>query len=342
MPPPSPHIIIAWRVPAPPYRSSAPEYRSSDETRHMTRYDDIPRRWGASGRPYPPGGTPPQAPCQAPTRSSSDFEPPSGKYWAVLPLLRAVGCVLRVEVYSLFSKKLFPGTCYKVYCSFLSNIFLSKYCIVRRSTCATVRPVVQSRLPPRSPKRPPVIDAPSSSERYSVALASRNLHVSTKRYTTADFVLAAGMASAASPAHTLGCSLIRLQAEIDCVRSAGEWNNVRSFASANTQVAALLLRGIKKLRVAVMNESVTPLSRAVLRTFLDVICPNCEGRGFTGVVYNGEMKTPCRSCRATGTKWHSIGKDEPQRNLAAWARDEMMVSMDRAMGHVRWLLGARS
>lgn len=128
-------------------------------------------------------------------------------------------------------------------------------------------------------------------ERYDEATVAPAIVVTTERRTTADYLIAAGLAQQGDPRNRAALALYRLDGRV----SGAGVDEVRRWAVP--ALASRFARGRDALRPAAARE----VFEIVLHWYLEGVCPHCEGRRFEllpGAPVVGDQ--PCEVCDGRG------------------------------------------
>jgi hypothetical protein len=183
-------------------------------------------------------------------------------------------------------------------------------------------------------------------ERYSRAVRSSHLQVTTKEPGDVDKLIAAGWVK-----DSLGTTLYRLRTEFDAIaadlRRASDPRGTPDPGAVLTERMLILMR-LKSLERArdhlgnfaqqlatrgrhmLDNAAVATIAGRVLDVFLDPNCHHCAGRGFNGGSHRGEARVLCRHCKGSGHRKGWIGRDAKEQEFAA----HLLAAMDRTQGEV--------
>jgi hypothetical protein len=184
-------------------------------------------------------------------------------------------------------------------------------------------------------------DKPTIPERYTRAMESSHLELSSEQSGDVDVLIAAGWVK-----ETLGTALYRARSEYDAVNKR-ELSAVSTSKLARVLVLSQMtsLMGTREavgrwaLKQATVLKFMQPdavvykLSGQALDVWLDAACHHCGGKGFTGGY--GVPQVLCKHCGSTGSRRYRMGTNDLEHEFGRALLTRMDAKCDRvakAMG----------
>lgn len=151
-------------------------------------------------------------------------------------------------------------------------------------------------------------------ERYARAQQAGEIVVTTEHRTSADYIIAAGMAQASSPRNRAAVALYRLRQHV----SAADTRDIVAWGT--TQTVRKFGRAPHNLHPAAARS----LVEVVLHWWLEGVCPHCQGRRFELVPGTQIVSaTPCHLCDGRGKEPVTHRVHRRHRDASRWLADEL-------------------